>query len=419
MGVVSGRHVITMVQNALNMVDGRLVDHGMRVAAVMKDMLEIAGIQKEELKEELCIIAMLHDVGAYQTEEIDRLVQFETKSIWEHSINGYLFLKEFTNLGELAKVVLYHHADADLEVEESEEIMRYAQILHVADRVDVWNYGSRKKDAKELKNYFRKKRGTIFSDEAVGYFLEADEKLHTIEKLQSPTKFDEIIESSVLNEETIKTYLWVLVHAIDFRSHVTVSHTVSVIDIACQIAQRMGMSGQEQEQVYYGAMLHDIGKIGTPVSILEKPGKLTADEMDIMREHVELGRQIIEGCVDETVVKIALRHHEKLDGSGYPGKIPGREISTAERILAVADMASALCMRRSYKEPFPKERVFSILNGMRDKGQIDADVVATLEEGYDDIIKHAEDTSLPVERVYEQMNEEYNRLLKYYTAAAV
>lgn len=89
-----------MVRRALNLVDSRLVDHGVQVAAIMKDMLEAGGVQDEELKKNLCVISLLHDVGAYRMKEIDQLVQIETNNIWEHSISGYLFLKEFAPFGE-------------------------------------------------------------------------------------------------------------------------------------------------------------------------------------------------------------------------------------------------------------------------------------------------------------------------------
>lgn len=135
--MIYSNQIITMICRALNLIDKRLVDHGVQVAVVMKDMLEADGVQELELKRDLCILSLFHDVGAYQLEEIENLIQVETKSAWEHSIYGYLFLKEFAPFGELAETVLYHHADYNKYKGETKAVLHYAQLLHVADRVEI------------------------------------------------------------------------------------------------------------------------------------------------------------------------------------------------------------------------------------------------------------------------------------------
>lgn len=402
--------VITMICRALDLIDKRLIDHGVKVAAVMKDMLEAGGIQDAELKRDLCIVALFHDVGAYQMKEIENLIQVETQSAWEHSIYGYLFLKEFTPLGELAETVLYHHADYAKYKEEPKEALRYAQLLHLADRVEIWHRSTYKKGIDALCRYLKERSGTVFSKEAVEWFLRANEQFDTYAKLDRKVTLEEIIDCSTIKEDDVQAYLWTMVHAIDFRSHFTVTHTVGVVEIAYLLAKQMGLSQKEQEQIYYGAMLHDMGKIGTPVAILEKDGKLTEEEMKIMKEHVVLSGVIIGGCVEESVARIALRHHEKLDGSGYPLGLTKEELTLPERIMAVADIVSALSMSRSYKEAFPKEKVFAILQNMTDNRQLDRKVVAAIELNYDGIIKEAEQVCIPVWKALERMGEEYKKI---------
>lgn len=411
MGMIYTDQVIMMVRRALNLVDRRLIDHGAHVAVVMKDMLETKGIYDRELKKNLCILALFHDVGAYRLHEIDQLVRVETENIWEHSINGYLFLKEFGPFGDLAKVILYHHADENEMREEPKKILKYAQWMRVADRVEIWHRNNKGENKEKLKEYLKRKSGTLFLEDAVEVFLEAEEIFSTYEKLKQPVKFEEIVDCSSISGDEADIYLWMLVHAIDFRSRFTVTHTASVMEIAWQLAKRLGMSEKEQEQIYYGAMLHDLGKIGTPTEILEKPGRLTDEEMEVMKEHINLSKEIIEGCVDETVMNIALRHHEKIDGSGYPLGLSGDELTLSQRIMTVADIVSALCMSRSYKEPFPKERVLGILSDMKEKGQIDGQILSVMEKEYDDIIEQAEKACDPVREVHRRMGEEYQTLL--------
>lgn len=191
-----------------------------------------------------------------------------------------------------------------------------------------------------------------------------------------------------------------LVHVIDFRSHHTVTHTVNTIQISCQLAARMGLSSDSIEQIYYGALMHDFGKIGIPLSILEKPDKLTDDEMKIMRTHVEITEEIIRGCAQESVIEIAVRHHEKLNGRGYPRRLSAKDLSIEERIVAVSDIVSALCKTRSYKEAFPKEKVIAILENMSDTDEIDSSIVHIVKTQFDDIMEQVKTQSEPVMKIY-------------------
>jgi len=112
-----------------------------------------------------------------------------------------------------------------------------------------------------------------------------------------------------------------------------------------------------------GSFLHDVGKIGIPDAILLKPGKLDAQEMSIMRTHVDLGEQIVTGMgwLDGAHAVVA-GHHEKWDGTGYPRRLAGNAIPLAARIFAVADVFDALCSKRPYKEPMALDDALAILD---------------------------------------------------------
>ena len=127
-------------------------------------------------------------------------------------------------------------------------------------------------------------------------------------------------------------------------------------------------------------MLHDIGKIGTPANILEKPGKLTDEEMSIMREHVNAGARILEPIPGLTEsMPIVLQHHEWVNGGGYPNGIAGDEITLHARIFAVADCFDALISDRPYRAGMPLERVMQIIQEGAAK-QFDPRVVQVLRE---------------------------------------
>ena len=131
---------------------------------------------------------------------------------------------------------------------------------------------------------------------------------------------------------------------------------------AAQIAERMSLAGREMQALIAGSFLHDVGKIGIPDAILLKPGKLDAEEMAVMRTHVEQGEQIVKGMgwLDGAHAVVA-GHHEKWNGSGYPRALSGEQIPLAARIFAVADVFDALCSKRPYKEPMGFDAAMTIL----------------------------------------------------------
>lgn len=134
-----------------------------------------------------------------------------------------------------------------------------------------------------------------------------------------------------------------------------------------------------------------------------------------MRQHVVLSGKIIDGCVDPAIARIALRHHEKLNGSGYPLGLTEKDLSLPERLLAVADIASALCMSRSYKEAYPKERCLAILWDMCRAKDLDSRIVAVMEASFDEIMAEADKACMPLRETYERIHTEYQSLLKEYT----
>lgn len=408
MEIIHSDKVLTIIRRGLNLIDKRLTEHGVKVMLVLQDMLKADGCQDKALIKRMNILALLHDVGAYRREEIDNLVKFEIRNVWEHSIHGYLFLREFTPLGEWAKVVLYHHTDYKIMDSQTETIRYYAQLLHTADRAVVWHDEVRRPES-ELERHFSQGMGSIFSPESIDLWRKC-QKSGTFSKLDDPGCLNDALGNCLLDQNEANDYLAMVIHAIDFRSRDTVTHTMGVMEIGRQLARRMGFPEETCRQIYYGAMLHDLGKIGTPVSILESPRQLTKDEMAVMRQHVVLSGQIIDGCIDETVARIALRHHEKLDGSGYPLGLTGADLTLPERLMAVADIASALCMSRSYKEAFPKERSLTILRNMCREGKLDKDVTSVLEASFDEIMEQANEACGPLREAYQRISAEYEML---------
>lgn len=157
-----------------------------------------------------------------------------------------------------------------------------------------------------------------------------------------------------------------LVEAVDARDRNNQHHSRRVSDFSVAIAEELGLSDEQTFHVRIGSLLHDIGKIGVPDAILDKPGRLTAEELVEMRSHTTKGYEIMSQEELRRLLRIELpallQHHERLDGNGYPYRITGDQISWIARIVAVADVFDALTSARPYKEPWSAERAIAYLN---------------------------------------------------------
>lgn len=401
-----------MIQRALNCVDSRLVDHGLRVGAIMDAMLEAAGWEPAR-RRDACLMALMHDIGAYRTEEIDRLVEFESCDVWEHSFYGYLFFKELSPLAGYAEVVLYHHMPDRLFTDQDPAVRFLAQVLQVADRVDMLLLERPWSNAEEVAHALGSAPAGQFSFEATALFQEAERRTGLLGQLRGGFDVGDALRkvSAAADSDAAAAFLDMLVHVIDFRSRHTVTHTVTTAWTAYEIARRLMADEAERGRVYCAALLHDVGKIGISLGILEKPGRLDAREMAVMRTHVTLTESILAGCVPNDIAAAAARHHEKLDGSGYPRGLAAVDLKMADRIIAVADIVSALVGTRSYKEAFPKERVLEVLADQRDRGLIDGSCVAVMVRDYDEVMAVVQRACLPVAALYERVQQEYRWLL--------
>jgi putative two-component system response regulator len=155
-----------------------------------------------------------------------------------------------------------------------------------------------------------------------------------------------------------------LCKAADSRDPETGAHIVRMANYSRLIAEHLGLANAMQQMILEAAPMHDIGKVGIPDHILLKPGKLSVDEFSIMKTHARLGYQILDGSASETLqmgAQIALSHHEKFDGSGYPQGLSGDDIPLVARIVAVADVFDALTSERPYKPAWSIDRAVDFL----------------------------------------------------------
>lgn len=169
-------------------------------------------------------------------------------------------------------------------------------------------------------------------------------------------KTEELRTQQKRTEELFVQTVMALSEAVDAKDRYTSGHSRRVAEYSRKIAERMGKSKEQQEEIYRAGLLHDVGKIRIPEDIINKPGRLTDEEFNIMKIHSITGYHILRGLSDNDVIAIAARyHHERYDGKGYPNGIKGDRIPEMARILGVADAYDAMTSNRSYRKALPQE----------------------------------------------------------------
>ncbi len=186
------------------------------------------------------------------------------------------------------------------------------------------------------------------------------------------------------DEEIITQSITTFVNFIDAKDPYTKGHSSRVALYAKEIARRMHMPPAEQRQLYYIALMHDVGKIGTPDAILNKKGALTTDERHIIESHTTIGGDMLKSFTSiDGIIEGALYHHERYDGKGYPRGISGQDIPLYARIICICDSYDAMSSNRCYRRHLDRETILSELRN-NSGSQFDPDIVKYMIDMIDD-----------------------------------
>lgn len=408
--LITTSNIYEVVRRTLGFMDSNVLSHGEVTAYIFYNMLKADGMYTDIELAEYTLVGMLHDIGMIKTGYKGDFVQGEISNVWAHSVYGYLFLKYLSPVDDMAEIVLYHHLPYQLHSHIKSSQLKATEYLTLADKMDVF---MRMEGHDMEQDYFVKRVNIDFSARAMEKFNAAQEKFSFLNKLKTEEYREELAElfkRVSFSEKQKKDFLEMLVYAIDFRSQQTVIHTMSTKTFALEIGRLMRLSAVDLQILYYGTLLHDIGKIVIPLSILEAPRRLTDDEMRVMRAHVVISDKILRGIFDDRIVDVAAKHHEKLDGTGYPLGLKGDELSRLERIAAVADILSALHGKRSYKDSYEPEKVKAILKEDAAAGKICGEVVEVVINNYHDIINNYENQRNDTMERYMEINQQYDSI---------
>lgn len=401
--------VLKFLRKVLNEINKSYVDSGMRTAFLMKRYIEKYKIDQEHCHEHV-LLCMLKDIGLFY---MDGAVPSNDPAL--AAASSYAFLHQCSPLDANARPLLFYKAKYMEDVNNPDYDM--GLLMTLLYQVSLYIY--QRKDVEEIEEILRedRKRKIYNPDQVKKVIKLLKDSPDIIEKLNSESELyvyetSRYISLANYGTDTLGEFLDTTSFMFEFHNHETMAHTVTTAQIAYDLAIACKLTESTSRAIEIAGKVHDIGKIRVPLEILCFPGKLEGEALAEMQNHAKYTKEIIEGCFSYVIVEIASRHHEKLDGSGYPLGITKKDLTSADKVLAVADICSALYCKRSYKAAFTPEKIQSILLSDAKAGKLDERIVNHLIDDYDRIMANAKAVEDIALKKYETMKDEYEALAK-------
>jgi len=337
---------------------------------------------------------LLHDVGAFSLQTRLDTLAFETDSV-EHAFVGWTLLRRFAPFTGVAGVVRWHHQrfDEASQADTDPRTLRLAGLVHIADRLDILlrHAGPACQTPQALRHRLEHDAGQMFDPLAVQAASEllcstalAEDAAAPAPSLMAGMRALAEPGNLLLDVAALVEFSGLMAQVIDFRSRFTATHSRGVAATGRALALLAGMAPAEAEMLYVAGNLHDIGKLAVPKRLLEKKEPLTDDEFETIKSHAAHSDAILTRIPGlDPAGAWAARHHERLDGGGYPHRLGAENLDTGARVLAVADVFTALTEDRPYRAGMTRPQAAGVLGSMAGRKALDPALVALLLDHYD------------------------------------
>ena len=375
---------------ALELSSGGLSRHHWRTAMIASRIAEQIKLGENE-RHKLVHAALLHDIGAASSwSEKHQLRNYENSSLHKHAEAGYGLLKDSKQLGHLADTVRHHHDYWDGSSPcglAGKDIPLLGRIIHLADRVEIsiqdgtFIFTQRPMILSAIEKF----SGTYFDPDLVQALRDISGQesfwLDLVNPYYYQNFFEQIDAYGLIrfSLDDIINISEIFATIIDRTSRFTAVHSRSVSTVAAFMATATGFSPDEVKTMRIAGLMHDLGKLVVPNNILEKAGKLSGQEFYMIKQHTNYTYRIlmqIDGF--STIAEWAAYHHETLDGKGYPFQIKANALSLGSRIVAVADVFTALTENRAYQATMPLDKVEKIMRTMVTNHKLDGTLTEQL-----------------------------------------
>ena len=390
---VNFSNFLLSLSDSIDLASTKIASHQMRTAFIAWQIAKEASLPKERI-ENLFIAALFHDIGALSLEEKIKLHQFEKIDADTHCILGEALFESSQFFVPAKKIVRYHHKAWHLwDTPIDQPDVFDSQTLYFADLIER-HINRDQYILHQVDNLVEKSKSISGDDvhkDIVNLFLGISGHEDFWLDLSSPRLYSLLLHSGPLRRAEIEydnifSLATLIRNMIDFKSRFTATHSTGVAECAVALSKLFGLTDNEVQQMQIAGYFHDLGKLAIPNSILEKPGKLTKDEFTTIKQHTYFTYSVLStiGGLDH-ITEWAAFHHEKLDGSGYPFHISSEKINTGARIMAVADIFTAIAEDRPYRKGMQKEEIQAILKSQVKNNALDKIFVNLLLENFDEV----------------------------------
>ena len=403
-------NLLLSLSEVVDLANPSIAQHQQRTAFIALEIDKHAKLEPEII-ENIFAAALLHDIGAITVEEKIAIHNFEVKDTDIHTIRGQVLLEQMPWLKKLSKIVRNHHrswSDWDEGIENP--LVLSSQIVLLADYVE--RLIDRNKyilhQTQDIIDKVEKLADTFLNRQVITYFVEATKREEFWLDLASPRLYSLLLNNGPFNDVKMGIDEVLLLSnmfrdLIDFKSRFTATHTTGVSECAVLLAELFGLAEYDVKLMRIAGNFHDIGKLIIPNSILEKPDKLTVAEFQIMKCHTYYTYYTLNSIGElQQIAEWAAYHHEKLDGSGYPFHCTSQEIGTGSRIMAIADIFTAISEDRPYRKGMNEQEIHNVLQSQADKNLLDKRIVALLFDNYETISRKVKEKQAEAFDFYEK-----------------
>lgn len=365
--------------NTGDMINSEITNHHRQVAYLSYRIAESLGLEKNRQRE-ILLAGLLHDVGAFSMDE--RLKIFDSEDfegVHNHAFIGAALLDKFSHIEDIAEMIRFHHVpweNGKGTEFKGMDVPLESHIIHLADRIAV--SVDRKSDTigqiKTVTDKIRAGEGSLFMPDLIDAF----EKISGHEYIWLDIVYEPLMTlmPQMVNFDTLELDIddtidlaRVFANIIDFRSPFTATHSMGVAAVAEKLAELAGFSENECKMMLIAGYLHDLGKLAVSNEILEKAGPLDKEEFNAIRSHTFYTYRTLQVIDQNGDMNIwASYHHERLDGRGYPFHLKAEEIPLGSRIMAVADVFTAITEERPYREGMDNAKAVKVIRNMVKNG---------------------------------------------------
>ncbi len=387
--IVPAKNLWEIAIEFLEQIDDKLMEFNLKYAFITYKLCKIEKVPNKDIKK-LVFLSCFNDVGKLYARDNATTTEIET----------YLFLKYFSPLKGNASLILfetkknkYNYTGDTSKLYLARSFTKY--LLQYNSKELALNAVMVEKDKYAYQDLI-----------ALNKLVLKIDLFYELNSMHYKTIVYKYISKMIFSNRERNKFFTMLSSLFEMYSLQTLYHSKVTAIVAYKISKKMKLKNTRCKKIYVAALAHDLGKVKIPLKILEKPDKLTDREYSTMKKHVTYTKDLLRNKMDYDIIEIAYRHHERLDGSGYPNKYSKTDLTLDQQILQVSDVISALIAKRSYKDAWSIDKTIEVLDASVEKNQFSKEIVGCFKKNQSKILKAANKIIVQADKIYDRINKE-------------